>query len=167
MTVPAGQLQQVVTQALVDPVVQYRQQAAFDRNRQHAVPMDSYQTQLSGTGEAAFRQWLQHGQVPFNPNDPQADYDMRGFWQGLQAGDPHAVQAQDPNDLDEHGRPKMHFTDWWKTPYHDTFSADSQYALPTAPRWVNDNQLVDPRTNTVIYDDRPAAADYAAPPTTG
>lgn len=96
-----------------------------------------------------------------NPDDPQSDYDMRGFFQGLQTGDPDATTGLDPNDVDPAtGQPKMHFTDKWKTPYHDSFSADSKYALPNAPVWKRDETLVDPRTGQIIYDEAPNQGDF-------
>lgn len=78
------------------------------------------------------------------------DYDMRGFWKALQAGDPLAQAAIDPNDQ------RMHYPDYWKTPYHETFSAESQWADPKkAPSWNDKDQLVMP-DGTVIFDDREA-----------
>ena len=71
--------------------------------------------------EPAFRKWVKDNKVPFDPDakGPQ-DYDMRGFWKALQAGDEKAKSGIDPNDG------KLHYPDYWKTPYHETFSAESQ-----------------------------------------
>src|SRR5688500_8154489 len=82
----------------------------------------NYNTQLPALDEMAFRQWLQQNRVPCNPDAQQSDYDMRGFYQGIQQQNPRAVSAVNPND----GR--MHYPDRWKTPMHETFSADSQWA---------------------------------------
>jgi len=117
----------------------------FDRNLPYARP-GPYMTTLDPADEQQFRAWVTANKVPFNPNDPVADYDMRGFWLAAQMGDPSASTAVDPND----GR--LHFTDKFKTPYHETFSNESQYAQPTAPRWTGD-QLIDAH-GKVIFDDK-------------
>lgn len=106
----------------------------------------TFTTQLPPDQEMAFRAWVAKNKVPFNPNDQLQDYDMRGFYQGLQNFDPQAIRAVDPYDH------KMHFTDKWKTPYHDTFSADSQYATPDAPRWQQ-NRLLVGGDGRVLFDD--------------
>lgn len=121
----------------------------FLRNSQWVQPGNhTYNTPLSAANETAFRSWLSDNNVPFNPNatGPQ-DYDMRGFWQALQSGDPKAVSAVDPNDN------QLHYPDYWKTPYHQTFSNESQWATPNAPRWNNEDQLIDQNGN-VLFDDR-------------
>lgn len=107
----------------------------------------NYNTPLSSLDEMAFRAWAQGNQVPFNADAPQSDYDMRGFWNGLQRGDPRAVSAVNPND----GR--MHYPDFWKTPLHETFSQDSQWAGPMAPRWNEQDQLVAP-SGRILFDER-------------
>ena len=106
-----------------------------------------YATKLDPADEQRFRAWVKANRVPFNPDDPTADYDMRGFWQALQKGDPKARQAIDPNDN------RMHFPDFWKTPYDYTFSAESKFANGDAPRWTNDDKLVTPK-GVVMFDDR-------------
>jgi hypothetical protein len=103
-------------------------------------------TTLPPPEEAAFLQWVKEKKVPFDPQEKNSDYDMRGFWKALQANDPRAVQALDPNDK------RMHFPDIWKTPYHETFSADSMYAMPGAPKWMG-NRLVDQASGRVLFDD--------------
>ena len=53
-------------------------------------------------------------------NDPLSDYDYRGWWK-----ENSGVDA-----------PDGHFTDKYKTPYHESFSNESQYAIPDkAPAW--------------------------------
>lgn len=106
-----------------------------------------YQTPLSPEEEARFRYWIQANRVPFNPNNLASDYDMRGFWKALQAGDPRATTAINPVDQ------RMHFPDVWKTPYHQSFSNQSQYALPNAPHWNDQDQLIDANGN-VVFDER-------------
>jgi hypothetical protein len=113
-------------------------------------PGASYNTPLSPLDEFAYRQWVQQNNVPTNPlsTAPQ-DYDMRGFYQGLQQGNPRAQSAIDPND----GR--MHFNDFWKTPSHPKFSNESQWAEPSAPQWADNpfNQLIT-QGGRVLADDR-------------
>lgn len=96
----------------------------------------------------AYRQWVQQNNVP---TDPQAttpqDYDMRGFYQGLQQQNPRAVSAVNQND----GR--MHFPDFWKTPSHATFSNESQWAPASAPAWNDQDQLVS-QGGRIIADER-------------
>jgi hypothetical protein len=96
----------------------------------------------------AYRQWVQQNNVPTDPTStaPQ-DYDMRGFWRGLQQGDPRAQSAVDPNDS------RLHFPDYWKTPIHQTFSNESQWAPPDAPQWTPNDQLAKPN-GQVVFDDK-------------
>jgi hypothetical protein len=112
------------------------------------LPGASYNTQLDPGQEQFFRQWLAHNRVPFNPDatTPQ-DYDMRGFYQGLLQQNPRAVSAVDPNDA------RMHYPDYWKTPLHETFSRESQWAQPTGPMWTDDDKLVT-QGGRVLFDDR-------------
>jgi hypothetical protein len=112
------------------------------------VPGATYNTQLDPGQEQFFRQWVTHNNVPFNPDSsaPQ-DYDMRGFYQGLQQQNPKAMSAVDPND----GR--MHYPDYWKTPIHRTLSNESQWAPANAPAWNAQDQLVS-QGGRVLFDDR-------------
>ena len=88
---------------------------------------DSYNTQLNPLDEMAFRQWVQQNNVPFNPNVPYSDYNMRAFYQRLQGDDPRATTAINPDDN------MVHYPDTWKTPLHETFSSESLYARPSTP----------------------------------
>lgn len=115
---------------------------------QYAKP-GPYTTQLDPQQEAAFQQWVRTHNVPFDPS-PTSDYDMRGFYQALQAGDARARSAINPNDK------RLHYPDVWKTPYHKGFSADSMYATEGAPRWNEQDQLVD-RSGRILLDERMAA----------
>ena len=137
----------------------------YQRNMPFVKPGASdFQTQLSPQQEDQFRRWVQKNNVPFNPNSKgPTDYDMRGYWKASQdpsqwaqlqksGAIPSDIQPAgtrvDPND----GKP--HFPDYWKTPYHETFSNESQWANPkTAPRWNNKDQLVTP-DGKVLFDDR-------------
>jgi hypothetical protein len=104
-----------------------------------------YLTQLPPDQEHQFRSWVAQNKVNFDPNEAYPEYDMRGFYQGMLAGDPHAQTGIDPNDN------KMHYSDYWKTPWHPTFSRESKYANPNAPYWRG-NKLIDP-SGKVLYDD--------------
>jgi hypothetical protein len=129
--------------------VQSGADTTYARNKAYLKEGDhTYNTPLSPVEEAAFRTWVRHNSVPFDANAKVTDYDMRGFWKALTSGDKRATTAVDPNDR------RLHYPDYWKTPYHETFSAESQWANPkTAPKWNDKDQLVLPN-GTVIYDDR-------------
>lgn len=107
---------------------------------------ESYLTQLSPQEESEFQAWVQRNGIPFDPS-PEADYDMRGFFRGLRTGDPHAVTGKNQNDN------MLHFSDWWKTPFHESFSVESQFANPNAPQWNEKDQLVTPQ-GKVLFDER-------------
>lgn len=112
---------------------------AYQQNQQWALPPSvmkngSYQTSLPDMQELAFKQWVQQNNVPFDPS-AKADYDMRGFYQALMNNDPKAATAINQYDH------RMHFPDYWKTPQHESFSAESQWAAPNAPRWNPNDQL--------------------------
>lgn len=136
-------------------------QKNFDRNQAWTkAGATNFNTNL-GNQEQRFRKWVDDNNVPFDPTatGPQ-DYDMRGFWKGLQTGDPAAKSAVDPNDQ------RLHYPDYWKTPYHETFSNESQWADPAkAPSWNEKDQLVAP-DGTVQFDDR-APQSPAPPPRPG
>lgn len=118
----------------------------YARNQAYAKP-GPYQTMLMPTQELLFRLWLQQNAVPFDPRATTPDYDMRGFWKGLMTNDPTAATAVNPNDS------MLHYPDYWKTPYHESFSADSQWATPDAPRWNEQSQLVG-KDGTVVFDEK-------------
>lgn len=120
----------------------------------YAVPASSYLTALSPAEEGPFQAWVKANRIPFDPS-PQADYDMRGFYKAQMAGDPHAETGMNRNDH------KMHFTDYFKTPYHESFSAESKWATPQAPRWNDQDQLVLPN-GSVVFDEKQAVRDRIA-----
>jgi hypothetical protein len=109
-----------------------------------------YQTRLPSGDETRFQKWVKQNQIPFD-NSPTADYDMRGFWQAAQQGNPVASTAVSPFDH------RIHYPDIWKTPYHRSFSNESMYATPNAPHWVGDDQngyaLVDNQGH-IVSDER-------------
>jgi hypothetical protein len=111
-------------------------------------PGQSYDTPLDPLTEMQFRAWVKQNGVPFNPDaSGPADYDMRGYFLGLQRGQPMARPSEvNPND----NRP--HYTDYYKTPMHQTFSAESQWAGQDAPQWVNDRQLAAP-SGRILHDE--------------
>jgi hypothetical protein len=92
-------------------------------------------TSLSEKEEEKFQKWVQENKVPFNPNDTFPDYDLRGFYKALQSGDPKAKSAINPSDS------QIHYPDYWKTPYHETFSNESQWANKDAPKWMGDDKV--------------------------
>lgn len=99
-----------------------------------------YQTPLSTADEGKFQSWVKKNRIPFD-SGKNADYDMRGYWQAQQGGDPNAKQAGN-----------QHFPDTWKTPFHKTVSNESMYAPANAPHWVG-NVLTAP-DGTVVADER-------------
>ncbi len=122
--------------------------SVYERNQPYVLPgQHSFNTQLPTLQEFQFRKWLGENKVPFEAEAPVTDYDMRGFYMALQAGDPRATSAVNSNDG------QMHYPDVWKTPYHETFSADSQWARPNAPQWNDQDQLVGPN-GRILFDER-------------
>ena len=128
-----------------NPEAMFTPQQNLARNKTWAKPGD-YHTKLEPAAEKSFRDWLRKHKVPFDPEAAISDYDMRGYYKGMIAGDPRAKAIVDPNDQ------RMHFPDYWKTPYAATFSNESQWATEHAPRWQNDNYMLP--NGHVIYNDR-------------
>jgi hypothetical protein len=116
-----------------------------------------YETRLTPEAERRFQQWVADNDIPFDPG-PKADYDMRGFWIASQSGDPRATTAVNRTDG------QVHFPDTWKTPHHETFSDESEYAQPGAPAWRN-NLLLAPN-GRVVADERPPIAPPVVGPRT-
>ena len=108
----------------------------------------SYDTKLDPMQELLFRSWVDQNKVPFDPNaSGPTDYDMRGYYRGMTQGNPQAR----PSEINENdGRP--HYTDYYKTPMHQSFSRGSQWAGPNAPEWANGSQLADP-SGRVVFDE--------------
>lgn len=105
-----------------------------------------YQTQLSPTEETQFQGWVKQNKIPFDPS-PTSDYDMRGFYKEQKSSGSKAQTGINKNDG------KLHFTDFFKTPYHKSFSAESKYAKAGAPKWNDKDQLVLPN-GKVVFDEK-------------
>ena len=120
----------------------------FARNAPYVRPGDHiFNTPLTPPQELDFRGWVAKNNVPFDPNSHVSDYDMRGFYQALLSGHPMATNSINPNDN------QMHYPDYWKTPYHETFSNESQWATPVAPQWNEQDQLISPG-GRIVFDER-------------
>lgn len=102
----------------------------------------SFYTKLNDRDERAFLSWVRKNGIEVTP-----DYDMRGFYKGLMSGDERASSGISPAD----GR--LHFSDAWKTPLHQSFSNESIYANDKAPHW-DGYRLVGP-DGTVYFDETP------------
>jgi hypothetical protein len=94
-----------------------------------------YRTVLSPEDEKAFQAWAKRSGQADYINNPQADYDLRGYWQ----------------EFKPTGRPEF-FTDTYKTPYDTTFSYLSKYATPNCPfHWSDGATLIDIRDGSVVF----------------
>lgn len=127
----------------------YDQQKAdtYKRNQQWSKKDWKITTFKSDKEESEFQDWVAKNNIPFKTDDAQPDYDMRGFYKALKAGDPRATSGINPSDN------QIHFSDYWKTPYHESFSAESQWATKHAPTWQGDDQsgwkLMDRKGNVI------------------
>ena len=124
----------------------YSMMAAAMQGVKPGTSITQWNTDL-GPQEQAFRDWVKNKNVPFDPKQGVTDYDMRGFYKALMANDPRARSAIDPNDQ------RLHYPDYWKTPIHETFSNQSQWATPSAPHWNGLDQLIS-AAGKVMFDDR-------------
>ena len=126
---------------------QQQRQAILSRNMAYANPNWQQQmAKLNPQQEQAFLQWVSQNKVPVNPNDKTPDYDMRGYWLSLQNAQA-AKAGINPNTG------TLHFPDTFKTPYHESFSAESKWATKGAPTWKED-KLVAP-DGKVVFQDKP------------
>lgn len=110
-----------------------------------------WRTLLDPKAEQQFQDWVRSNGIPNEHDGPTTDYDMRGFWQALQRRDPRALTAINPVDK------LPHFPDVWKTPFHQSFSAESMYATPNNPfKWggADGQALLDTRNNSIIYQEQ-------------
>lgn len=109
-----------------------------------------YKTPLSTEEEKKFQSWVKKNNIPFD-DSLSSDYDMRGYWKAQQEGDPNAVRSSK----------NLHFPDTYKTPFHKTFSNESQYSTSDAPHWEGD-RLID-KDGQVVADETPQAKPPMAP----
>lgn len=121
-------------------------QESFARNKQWA-KSGPYKTVLTPAEERQFQQWVRTNRVPWR-DTPDSDYDMRGFWK--------AVKEDKASESRNKWDGRMHFPDTWKTPYDATFSRQSMYAKPNAPRWDGDKLYTD--SGQLIADETPKKA---------
>ena len=138
-------------QAMLDLIRQQQyeaqRQALLKRNMAYAHPeWQSQMTQLPPEQEQAFAGWLKANKVPFNPADKYPDYDMRGYYQSMQQGDAPKAGINPTTK-------SLHYPDTFKTPYHESFSAESKMATEGAPSWKG-NKLVTP-SGKVVFEDKP------------
>jgi hypothetical protein len=113
--------------------------AIYERNKAYAKP-GPYETALNPIEEQRFRDWVAKNDIRFNPDTKQQDYDMRGYYKALQDG---KVKRRESNE--------EHFPDTFKTPYHESFSSESRYATPDAPRWI-EGKLTDKNGKVLFVD---------------
>lgn len=119
-------------------------QENYARNKEWAKQVP-YFTVLSPQDEIAFRAWIAQNKVPFNPNTPITDYDMRGYWKSLLG---KSATGTSINQYDK----KPHYPDTYKTPYDQTFSKESIYATPKAPAWSDDGRYLKDSTGKILFD---------------
>ena len=98
---------------------------------------DQYTTALSPDEERRFQQWARRYGIRMEPGWNE-DYDMRGLWKSSPDISPD---------------PRGHWPDWYKKPFHPTFSNESIYATPDAPHWEG-YRLITPAGN-VVADETP------------
>lgn len=100
---------------------------AFARNDPYFKRQSTYTTPLGSWMLAQFLKWVKENKIPYKPftSQPQ-DYDMPRYFE--------EQIYRTPNQGHTEG---VHFTDEYKTPYHQTASGESRYALPgpVTPRW--------------------------------
>ena len=124
-------------------------ETSFAFNKPWAKP-GPYLTKLSPEDEAKFQKWMKDNPGVVDQNDlddPQSGYDVRGWWQAGEKGDPSAKRVRNAWDG------KMHSSDKWKTPYNGTFSNESLYATPGAPRWKGDKLVT--ADGRIVADETP------------
>ena len=105
-----------------------------------------YTTELSPEDEEMFGAWVRYEKIPFDMKEQDPDYDMRGFWKDMTTGVETATSGIDPYDG------KLHFTDYYKTPTHKTFSRESKYATKDAPGWSKDGRYLLDNNGKILFD---------------
>ena len=104
-------------------------------------PNQYFNTMLTPPEEKGFGDWVKKNKIPFK-DEPKSDYDMRGYYKDNVIGPMGGKQASN-----------KHFPDTYKTPFHKTFSNESKYATPDAPRWIGDKLVA--RDGSVVADETP------------
>jgi hypothetical protein len=122
--------------------------ADLGRYGPRVLPQD-YNTKLPLADEFQFRNWLAQNNVPFNPDAARSDYDMRGFYQAAQQGQPNVTTQINPVDN------LLHYPDRFKTPLHESFSAQSQWAAPGAPNWINNETQLATPGGRIVFTEQP------------
>lgn len=123
----------------------YRE-ALLKRNMAYADPdWRKKMAVLTPEQEKAFRAWVVANKVPFNPGEKYPDYDMRGYYLAMQKG----AAGSEVNPVDK----RLHYPDTFKTPYHESFSRESQWAKEGAPSWQG-QKLVSP-AGEVVFETKP------------
>ena len=133
--------QELMGQLEAERYAKYRE-SLLKRNKAYADPeWQKKLTQLTPEQTTAFMQWLKKNKVPYNPNDKYPDYDMKGYYlEQLKTGAKPSVNAVDR---------QLHYPDTYKTPYHESFSRESQWAREGAPSWQGE-KLVTPKGEVVF-----------------
>lgn len=109
---------------LEDEIAQEAERRAIDSLANRA--SFPFQTQLEPAQEKQFSNWVKENQVPFDPG-PKNDYDMRGFFQATQLGDPAAKSAINETDG------LRDFPDKFKTPTTGHFRRSPSMRTPKRP----------------------------------
>ena len=138
--------------------VEEKPEDAFKRNKQWVKPgVAPFITKLSPDQEKEFQDWAAKNSdmVKGELDTKTPDYDVRGRWLAEKNGDPDAKLTRSAFDG------KLHASDKWKTPFHRTFSAESIYAAPGAPKW--DGNVLKDKDGNVIADETPGKRTHGEP----
>jgi hypothetical protein len=138
--------------------VEEKPEDAFKRNKPYVKPGAApFITTLPPDKEKQFQDWAAKNPdlVKGELDTKTPDYDVRGRWLADQNGDPDAKLTRSAFDG------KLHASDRWKTPFHRTFSAESIYANPDAPKW--DGNVLKDKDGNVIADETPGKRTQGEP----
>jgi hypothetical protein len=138
--------------------VEEKPEDSFKRNKQWAKPGAApFITKLSPDQEKEFQDWAAKNpdMVKGELDTKTPDYDVRGRWLAEKNGDPDAKLTRSAFDG------KLHASDKWKTPFNRTFSAESIYAAPGAPKW--DGNVLKDKDGNVIADETPGKRTQGEP----
>jgi hypothetical protein len=138
--------------------VEEKPEDSFKRNKPWAKPGAApFITKLSPDQEKEFQDWAAKNpdMVKGELDTKTPDYDVRGRWLAEKNGDPDAKLTRSAFDG------KLHASDKWKTPFHRTFSAESIYASPDAPKW--DGNVLKDKNGNAIADETPGKRTQGEP----